>query len=367
MSDVFKQARNVPIHEVLESRHVLSATARDKYACVACASSDAMHVYKVGNNAHCFSCGESFSPIDIIMNIDGVEALPAAKTLVNENDLSPRNDSSRFSKRVNTQAAPEPGELQPPAKTNSRDGTRRRVLNEMYPYIDLGIAGANYLSGRGIDPSLASSLGIGEGDGRHWYKLTEEFSEDELEAAGLLNSRGNIHPFYSHGFLIFTYFTSDGGSVDSYRFRRLYDDNSQKMLALCGPGPKHPYLASVSVPQAQKSTQLLYVVEGELDALSILQTGRHAVATPGASVWKDEWCKGWESLRVVVLADGDEAGRGLAARIAKSAHRVQGRNWVKQNLNLRAPSAEGVDPNDLLQHQKLSQQLSKIEHTLSVQ
>lgn len=360
MSDIFERARNVPIDDVLRSRHVIEARQRNKYACVACESSDAMHVYYDGNKAHCFSCGGDFSPIDIVMHIDGVDALPAAKMLLGEDGgdttLMPTS-SPQHARRASRR--PSDGHSQ--SKQSAASGTRHRVLNAMYPDIGLGDDGANYLSARGIDPSLASLLGVGAGDGRHWHELRGEYTEQELTAAGLLNSRGGIHPHYARGFLVFTYFTSDGGAVDSYRFRRIYEDSSHKMLALCGPGPKEPYLASVSVPQARKSDGVLYVVEGELDALSINQVGRWAIATPGASVWKHRWCEGWEQLRVVVLADADEAGLGLAERIARSALKVQGAEWVERNLELCTPSAVGADPNDLLQEGRLDQQLSKLE------
>lgn len=67
----------------------------------------------------------------------------------------------------------------------------------------------------------------------------------------------------------------------------------------------------------------VYVCEGELDAITIWQTGRKAVGVPGATAWKDQWKWLFRACEeVVVVFDGDEAGGRGATRILRSLNEV---------------------------------------------
>lgn len=78
----------------------------------------------------------------------------------------------------------------------------------------------------------------------------------------------------------------------------------------------HLYNAS-----ALLTADVAVVVEGELDAVTVTQVGLTAVAYPGTAAWKANphwrWC--FDSVdTIVVVADGDEAGRKAAAGVAES-------------------------------------------------
>lgn len=68
-------------------------------------------------------------------------------------------------------------------------------------------------------------------------------------------------------------------------------------------------------PEKIRKQHPLFVVEGEADAVAMASLGLRATAVPGSGSWKREWALRLAGRRVVVLADCDVQGRGLAARI----------------------------------------------------
>jgi RecA-family ATPase len=66
--------------------------------------------------------------------------------------------------------------------------------------------------------------------------------------------------------------------------------------------------------------RLLWLVEGEPDAVRVWSLGLVAVGVPGAQNWRDEWAARFAGrrLRVVVCFDCDETGRANACRAAAS-------------------------------------------------
>lgn len=66
------------------------------------------------------------------------------------------------------------------------------------------------------------------------------------------------------------------------------------------------------------------ITEGELDAIASTLAGVPAVAVPGARSWKAHYREafiGYESVHI--LADGDDAGSGMAEEIAKALPNVR--------------------------------------------
>jgi hypothetical protein len=83
----------------------------------------------------------------------------------------------------------------------------------------------------------------------------------------------------------------------------------------------------------EKPSPVIYIVEGELDAIVATSLGYLAVALPGATRWEEHWGYLWDGYeRVVVLCDGDRdkeipmmdgavkvvnAGRSFGSKIKK--------------------------------------------------
>ena len=80
------------------------------------------------------------------------------------------------------------------------------------------------------------------------------------------------------------------------------------------------------------------ICEGEMDALVLQELcGIPAVGIPGASAWKDFYWRAFEDYdRVFVFADGDQAGKDFAKRVAQS---------IDMTVVIQMP--EGQDVNSL--------------------
>jgi len=232
---------------------------------------------------------------------------------------------------------------------------------------NLSDRGAAYLRGRGISREVAEAVGIVDFSHQEWGAWCAKVPDDAwLEASGLIagsDDDPSLHPYYQH-FLAIPYWSSDAFAFDdgswhetaeleTVRFRTTSEHESPKMMSVCGDGPtgsSAPYLEG-SVGAAGRYSLPLIVVEGELDALSVVECARWpAVATNSASLWPAEWCNRWKSERltdVVVVAEGDEAGVNFADLVYQRAEEANGEGWTDKHLH-RVRLDKGRDLNDLL-------------------
>lgn len=69
-------------------------------------------------------------------------------------------------------------------------------------------------------------------------------------------------------------------------------------------------------PAPEKApTGVLWVVEGEPDAITLVSLGVPAIGVPGANGWRPEWATRFTGRTVVIVPDCDPPGRQVAARI----------------------------------------------------
>lgn len=88
-------------------------------------------------------------------------------------------------------------------------------------------------------------------------------------------------------------------------------------------GDEEPKYDSLSLPSRlfnlqalNEADSVLYVTEGEVDAISLGLLGAPAVAIPGASSWKRHHVRVLDGFeRIVLVQDDDEAGADLADRL----------------------------------------------------
>lgn len=123
-----------------------------------------------------------------------------------------------------------------------------------------------------------------------------------------------------------------GAGVVDIRYR-LLDGDGPKYLSR--PGAK-TRLYNVAALFADSTT--LYVTEGEIDCISASMCGLPAVGVPGANNWQPHFKLLMQDYeRVIVLCDGDEAGRQFGKTVAKE---------VDNTIPVAMPS--GMDVNDVL-------------------
>ena len=311
----------------------------------------------------CHGCGESGDVFALYQRVAGVDFPTAKRELAQRaglddgaGDYNPRRLPDALASPVEPAPAylggPDPQRVEAARKTLTQ--VWRRLHWPIQPHQDAVIA-ASYLEGRGISPAMAAREGVRVAGPGLWRGIRHDFDADALEAAGMRNpDTGALHPFwwYRGPCLVFPYYGADG-EIASLRFRRVFDDDGPKALGLRSTPtqvhrPPLPFGAPEHTELAQGETGLLYVVEGELDALSLWWECRRAVAAPGASQWPEAWCAGWERLSaVVVLEDGDDAGSDFAFTVREAAESVYGPRWVRCRFHVRS-FPRGQDANDLL-------------------
>jgi DNA primase len=132
------------------------------------------------------------------------------------------------------------------------------------------------------------------------------------------------------GRLAIPYLTRAG--VVDIRFRTLHSAGPKY---LSRPGSS-PHLFNVAA--LWRHTDQVAIAEGELDAMVMdLYGGIPTVGVPGAQLWRKHFrCLFADYDRVLVLGDGDEAGREFSRSIAASMDNA-----------IPVPMPDGMDVNDL--------------------
>jgi hypothetical protein len=136
--------------------------------------------------------------------------------------------------------------------------------------------------------------------------LEREFGRSDLEHAGFFNPAGNLR-YYRHR-LLFPYFDAAGKPV-YLQARGIEDGVKPKELSMAGPIPL-PY----NVRLLDGSPGQIYLCEGVIDTLTLLEQGFPAVGAPGAANFKPAWAPLFRNKSVHVAFDPDAPGENGAAR-----------------------------------------------------
>lgn len=255
------------------------------------------------------------------------------------------------------------------------------VWADLISTLTLTPTGSYYLERRGLSAALARAHGLVSAHYDRWSKQVEaarkKWDDETLAACGVLTNSGMAHPYVEYLLLIPSW---REGRCEGLRFRRLSHDTTYggvKYLSLRGSinQVENPFLATPEgLPNACGPHKgILWVVEGELDTLSIRSVGRAAIGAPGALSWRPEWVEGWAELpHVVILKDHDptnvDAADKFVERIRAAALEQHGEAWCEAHLHVyTTPSIDGAkDANDLLLQGEeiLIQALAEIEDEL---
>jgi DNA primase len=186
--------------------------------------------------------------------------------------------------------------------------------------------GLAYLRRRGINRDAAHRAGIGYVG--HEYEtaariLREELAPlSDLQAVGLFNAKGNFRLF-KHRLVIPYEFD---GSVHLLQVRNINWRDKER------DGPKELTIGSITIPFNSnvflEEPDQVYVCEGAIDTLSLLELGLPAVGIPGARNFKPWWVELFADVKDIVLAfDNDSAGCQATAEVtnhfAKAGRRVR--------------------------------------------
>lgn len=169
--------------------------------------------------------------------------------------------------------------------------------------------------------------------------LRQKFGLEDLQKAGLFNEKGNLK-YYRHR-LLFPYLDAKG--IPRYFQARATDAETQpKELNLRGAVP-FPYNVSL----LDGNVGWIYLCEGCIDTLTMLDRGFPAVGIPGVKSFKPEWGSLFRNKRVIVCLDQDEAGRA-GSKIIEDILKQNGVEASRLGDGIQAKSfqmAEGQDIN----------------------
>lgn len=132
-------------------------------------------------------------------------------------------------------------------------------------------------------------------------ELKETYSLEVLQYVGLFNEKGNLR-YYKHP-LIFPYLDTLR-RASHFQARAIDSTVEPKELHLKGSVP-FPY----NLQALDQKSGWIYLCEGVIDTLTLLQQGIQAVGIPGVRSFKVQWLSLFQNKNVVLCLDHDEAGR----------------------------------------------------------
>ena len=198
--------------------------------------------------------------------------------------------------------------------------------------------GVSYLARRGIDAKTMRRAGLVYFPRRAYRRvmrrMLDGFALKELQQSGLFNAQEHL-TFYRHR-LLFPFYVEG---------RAVY---LQARTTASGVEPRWhnmrgnvPCLYNVDVLRNLPSGEIVYLVEGFTDTLTLMAYGFTAVGLVGAGGLKEEWLAPLARFRVVAALDGDRAGMRAAARY-REMFAARGMQLARLELPF--------DVNDFFQH-----------------
>ena len=198
--------------------------------------------------------------------------------------------------------------------------------------------GRNYLARRGIDAETMRGAGIVYFPRRAYRRvmrnMLDQFALDELQRSGLFNAEAHL-TFYRHR-LLFPFYVE--GRAVYLQARTTASGVEPRWHNMRGGVPS---LYNVDALGSLVSGEVVYLVEGFTDTLTLAAHGFAAVGLVGAAGLKEEWLAPLARFRVVAALDGDAAG-ARAALHYREMFAERGLRLARLNL----PS----DVNDFFRH-----------------
>jgi DNA primase len=284
----------------------------------------------------CFGCGEGGDAITFVEKTENVDFVGAIEVL-----------ASRFGVELEyEEASPEQ------EQKRRRDDRLRALLEraaEFYARVlwdsPAGEGAREYLASRGLGEEICREfrLGYAPGGARLASGAQQEgYTRDELQAAGLANSRGND---YFQRRIVFP-LADARGRVRGFQARKLHDDDPlQAKYVNSREGElfrKGDLLYGLDTArQAIAREDRAVVVEGNTDVLALRQAGFAPVVASMGTALTEAQLKELNRLtkRLFLCFDADAAGQDATLRGMELA--------VRQGFSVRVvPLPPGTDPAD---------------------
>ncbi len=298
---------------------------------------------------HCFGCGVSGDLFSFVQRIEGVGFNDAVKQLAGRYNVE-------LPEKPISQAARTAMEQQRNAAER-----RRYILEQAASFFeqqlraDSGKPARELLHQRRIDPQIAEQFRLGYAPD-NWSGLLDHLGRmriapQELAEVGLVLARrsGGFYDRFRHR-LMFT-ITDAAGRPIAFSGRAL-DEGQQENTAKYINSPETPEytkgktlygLYQARVPISKQSEVVM--VEGNFDVVATAQAGVMNVVAPLGTALTEEQALllRRRAERVVIVFDGDKAGRAAAARAFPILAKVGLAGYI-------APLPPGEDPDSFVRH-----------------
>ncbi|MBV9958262.1 MAG: toprim domain-containing protein [Acidobacteria bacterium] len=261
---------------------------------------------------HCFAREEGGDAIRFYELMHNASFPRAVRELARELGLSPDGTSQAGH---SLRHAPEPSELlEERAVEEPLPGARLAAVCESFLEVCKGeeqMEGINYLSRRGISARAMKRAGVVYFPRRAYRRvmkgMLDKFELQELQQSGLFNTQAHL-TFYKHR-LLFPFYAE--GRAVYLQARTTASGVEPRWHNMRGPVPS---LYNADALHHLLSGEIVYLVEGFTDTLTLLTHGFTAVGLVGAGGLKEEWLAPLARFRVVAALDGDRAGESATAR-----------------------------------------------------
>ncbi len=284
------------------------------------------------NRFRCYVCPDTHgSVIDLVMQVRNCSFKEALDEL-NPNHFTHNHHNRRF---------PEPKRQKKNQKVSSPAISleyKNTIFNTLLDVSPMAPEGLKYLNARGIDTATAESMGVGflqpEAFCSLYKVMIDLYGRKTLKQCGLshffLLAREGL------SFLLFPY--RHQGRIHLIKARCLLTKKEADLREINRFVATEPAGILYNQDTLSSSTKV-YLCEGEIDTLTLLQRGHCAIGIPGVSSFREEWFALLANKHVVLCLDHD-AGSKLASEWFEEACDAQGISYSHFDLPL------GMDIND---------------------
>jgi DNA primase len=257
---------------------------------------------------HCFSRDEGGDAIRFYELMHGVPFVRAAHEMARELGLGiTAQRSLAFQSGTDDEAPATPEETTEPLAPD-----RMSVVCDTFLKVcamEDQTEGINYLARRSIDLLTMKRAGVvyfpRQSYRRVMRGMLDRFALDELQRSGLFNAEAHL-TFYRHR-LLFPFYVE--GRAVYLQARTTASGVEPRWHNMRGGVPS---LYNVDGLTNLVSGEIVYLVEGFTDTLTLAAHGFAAVGLVGAGGFKEEWLAPLARFRVVAALDGDAAGERAA-------------------------------------------------------
>jgi DNA primase len=296
---------------------------------------------------HCFGCSASGDVFGFLQRVDGLDFMEAVERLAARYGVELPKPQASAAARSNEERA--------------REQVRRRryVLEEGAAFFEAALAtpaaaaARKMISDRGIDDGTATRYRLGYApdawDGLLEHLREKRVSPREVEEVGLAIPRKTGSGYYDRfrNRLVFTV-TDPSGHPIAFSARSLGEGDADGAKYINSPETAEYHKGRVlfglhQARVAMSKAREAILVEGNFDVLSMARAGVENVVAPLGTALTEEHAAILRRRveRVVVLFDGDKAGRAAAARAFPMLARAGLAAY-------HAPLPDGEDPDSLV-------------------